>query len=267
MLKIVTSVKRFFATLLLLIFIAAATVGLYQLYVATFIPESDLIYQSISVALVIGFWATILLFIRRSRPLMERYLGEQATTILNIFVGSISIIIMVLAVLNALGASAQTLLTGAGFASITIGLIVSTFVGGVLAGALVYSTHRFRVGDTVIVNNVPGTITELTALVTRVTTDVGYITIPNSAISSGGVVVTKVHDFDASFPSRLPYAEGERVITTYMGASEGTVKQVTALRTTIVLDSGRELTLLNSSVLSGLVAVAKLSGQPKDAKQ
>jgi len=53
---------------------------------------------------------------------------------------------------------------------------------------------------------------------------------------------------------------GDRVITSYM-VGEGTVKSLTALRTVILLDSGREITLLNSSVLSGGVAVAKLSGQ------
>ena len=60
------------------------------------------------------------------------------------------------AVLGALDVSPQSLLTGAGFASITIGLIISTFVGSLLAGALVFTTHKLRVGDTVIVNNVPG---------------------------------------------------------------------------------------------------------------
>jgi small-conductance mechanosensitive channel len=259
-LKVVNSIKRFFTILILLIAVAIVTVVLYRLYVAAPITEHAIIYESIGIAIIIGFWAAIFTFIRRSRPLMEHYLGEQATTILNIFLGAITIIVMVLAVLNTLGASAQTLLTGAGFASITIGLIISTFVGGLLAGALVFSTHRFRVGDTVIVNNIPGTVTELTALVTRITTDTGLITIPNSAISSGGVVITKVHKFDPNFQSRLPYVGGDRVITSYM-VGEGTVKSLTALRTVILLDSGREITLLNSSVLSGGVAVAKLSGQ------
>jgi small-conductance mechanosensitive channel len=41
--------------------------------------------------------------------------------------------------------------------------------------------------------------------------------------------------------------------------SEGTVTQLTALRTIIQLDTGREITLLNSSVMSGAVAVAKIT--------
>jgi small-conductance mechanosensitive channel len=260
--SIITSIKRFVVILAILILLAILTNGLYQLYVAKPISEHDLANQIVSIGIITTFSVGILLFIRRSRPIMERQLGEQATTILNIFIMSIAIIIMVLAVLNVLGVSAQTLITGAGFASITIGLIVSTFVGGILAGALVFATHKIRVGDTVIINNIPGTVTEISGLVTRIVTDTGYITIPNSAISSGGVVVTRVHKVENTYQSRLPYEEGDRVITSYM-AGEGAVKQLTALRTTILLDSGKEITLLNSSVLSGAVAVAKISTPPK----
>jgi len=102
---------------------------------------------------------------------------------------------MIFAVLNAVGVSPQALLTGAGFASITIGLVVSTFVGGILAGALVFATHKLRVGDSVVVNNVPSTVLELTALVTRIRTDTGIMTIPNSAISSGAIVITKLQKY------------------------------------------------------------------------
>ena len=54
---------------------------------------------------------------------------------------------------------------------------------------------------------------------------------------------------------------GDRVITAYM-AGEGMVKQITALRTVIELDTGREITLLNSSILSGTVGVARITGSP-----
>ena len=104
---------------------------------------------------------------------MSRLIGEQAATILQLVMASIAVLFIVFAVLGALDASPQSLLTGAGFASITIGLIISTFVGSLLAGALVFTTHKLRVGDTVIVNNVPGSVIELTPLVTRVRTDTG----------------------------------------------------------------------------------------------
>ncbi len=254
----VNSIKRFAVGLVLLTCLAAITIVLYSLYVAAPISEQDIVIQTIGVAIIIGFWATILVFIRRSKPIMARHLGEQPATILQIFLASIAVIIMVLVVLNELGASPEALVTGAGFASITIGLVVSTFVGGILAGALVFATHKLRVGDTVVINNVPGTVIELTALVTRIRSDLGIMTIPNSAISSGTIVITKLQKYEFIPQRRLPYQPGDRVVTTYM-PGEGTVKELTALRTVISLDSGREITLLNSSILSGSVAIAKIT--------
>jgi hypothetical protein len=40
---------------------------------------------------------------------------------------------------------------------------------------------------------------------------------------------------------------------------EGTVKEITPLHTRVLLDSGRELLFLNSSVLAGTVAVGKIT--------
>ena len=48
------------------------------------------------------------------------------------------------------------------------------------------------------------------------------------------------------------------MITTYMN-EEGLVKELTPLHTTILLDSGKELTFLNNSVLSGAVAIARVT--------
>jgi small-conductance mechanosensitive channel len=197
---------------------------------------------------------------------MTARVGTQATMVLQYFMGAISILIMSLGVLQTLGVSPETLLAGAGIVSITVGLIVSTFIGGILAGALVFTSHQFRVGDTVLVNNIPGRVTDMTALVTRIRTDVGQISIPNSAIASGAVIITTVQKYqtEVKSQSRLPYSAGDRVITTFMN-EQGLVKELTPLRTTILLDSGKELTMLNNSILSGAVAVAKVT-QNKDTQ-
>jgi small-conductance mechanosensitive channel len=152
-------------------------------------------------------------------------------------------------------------LASAGIISVTAGLVISTFVGGLLSGFLVFTTFQFKEGDNVIVNNIPGKVTEMTALVMRIQTDVGQITLPNSAIASGGVIVTAVGQYQPSKVSRLPYSLGDRVITSYMN-EQGIVKEITALQTVIHLDSGKEITFLNSSVLSGGVPVAKITQPP-----
>ncbi len=256
-----TSLRKFAAGLALLTILAAVTVLLFSVLVV--VGQRNLIYSIAQIALIVGFWGLILLFIRRSKPAVARHLGDQPATILEVFLGSIAVLIMFFVILEAVGVDPQSLLTGAGFATITIGLIISTFVGGILAGALVFATHTYRVGDSVVVNNVPGTVTELTALVTRIRTDLGVMTIPNSAISSGSIVITRLHKMERIPQQRLPYNVGDRVVTTYLTGGQGAVKELTALRTVIAFDSGLEVTFLNSSVLTGTIAVAKVTGQSK----
>jgi small conductance mechanosensitive channel len=111
---------------------------------------------------------------------------------------------MVLASLDIFQVSSTTLLLGGGIASIVIGLVISTFVGNILAGTLVLMTHPFKVGDTVTVNNVPGKVEEITAMVTRIKNDIGgLIIIPNTAMVQGGVIVTAIpppiHLYEADF--------------------------------------------------------------------
>ncbi|HVP16544.1 MAG TPA: hypothetical protein VMT42_04185 [candidate division Zixibacteria bacterium] len=81
---------------------------------------------------------------------------------------------------------------------------------------------------------------------------------PNTAIVQGGVIVTTFPASEAIVRSRLPYSQGDGVCTTYMN-EQGVVRELTPFCTRIRLDSGKELTFLNSSVLTGSVAVAKIS--------
>jgi hypothetical protein len=98
----------------------------------------------------------------------------------------------------------------------------------------------------------------MTALVTKIRTDVGQMSVPNSAIASGAVMVVAVHKHEVKSLSRLPYALGDRVVSTYMNET-GTVKELTPFHTVVMLDSGKELTFLNNSVLSGAVAIARIA--------
>jgi small-conductance mechanosensitive channel len=111
-----------------------------------------------------------------------------------------------------------------------------------------------------MVNNIPGRITQITALATRIRTDIGDVAIPNSAVASGSVIITRIHPHEAAALSRLPYARGDRIVTTYI-EGEGTVKEITPIHTKILLDSGRKLLFLNSNILTGTVAVARISHQ------
>lgn len=253
----VNSFKKFSIILVFLIVLSLSTVYLFDQFVATPINVFTFSRETFRIILIVGFWLIILLFLQRAKPFMTVRIGAPAATVLQFAIGAIAVLVMSFGVLHTLGVSPESLLTGAGIATITIGLIISTFVGGILAGALVFTTHSFRVGDDVLVNNIPGRITDMTVIVTKIATDVGQMSIPNSAIASGAVIMIHIHQHEVKSPSRLPYAVGDRVVSTFMN-EEGVVKELTPLHTVIALNSGRELTLLNNSVLSGGVTIAKI---------
>ena len=257
MADLISSFKKFAIVLAFLTILGFSTVYLFDLFVAAPINVFAFSRETFRIILIVGFWLIILLFLRRAKPFMTSRVGAQAATLLQFSIGAVGVLVMSFGVLHTLGVSPESLLAGAGIATITIGLIVSTFVGGVFSGALVFTTHSFKVGDLVLVNNIPGRILDMTALVTKIETDVGLMSIPNSAIASGAVLLMAVHKHDIKSLNRLPYVAGDRVVSTYMN-EEGVVQELTPLHTVIALDSGKELTYLNTSVLSGAIAVAKI---------
>ena len=257
------SFKKFSIFLTFLVVLGVSTIYIYDLFIAATINIPSFLTQTFRI-IILGFWLTVILLLRQAKSFMTTRIGNQAATVLQFLMGAIAVIVMSFGVLHTLGVSPETLLTGAGIISITMGLVISTFVGGILAGALVFTTHRFKVGDTVLVNNIPGKVTDITAIVTIISTDIGQISIPNSAIASGAVIITAVHKYEAKYESRLPYSIGDRVVTSFMNEG-GVVEELNPLRTKILLDSGKELTFLNSSIISGIIAIAKVT-QTKTAQ-
>ena len=178
---------------------------------------------------------------------------------------TVATLFLTFGILSIIEVSATDLLTGAGIISITAGLVISTFVGSLLSGFLVFTNYNFRVGDNVIVNSTPGKIIEMSALVMRIQTDIGQITIPNSAISTGGVIITVIRQSDMLKESRLSYSVGDRVITSFMN-EQGVVKELTPFHTIVQLDSGKEIRYLNSSILAGTLVIAKISPASDQSK-
>ncbi len=257
-----TSLKKLVAFLILIVILAISTLLLFELLVARPINLPTFLKELVQIAIVFTFALPAIFFLRRVKPLLTPRIGLQAATIFQFVLLSIAVLIMFFSVLDIFGVAVSTLLTSAGIISITVGLIISTFVGGLLSGALVFTTYQFKIGDDVMVNNIPGRVTDMTAFVMRIRTDVGQISIPNSAIASGGVIITAIRKPEPTQESRLHYTVGDRVITSYMN-EQGTIKEVTAFHTTVSLDSGREITFLNNSVLSGTVAIAKVTQTSK----
>jgi small-conductance mechanosensitive channel len=258
MTRVIPSLQRLVFYLTITLILTIVILFVFHQFIAEPISFSKLFEQAIDVIIIILAWFAAVVIIRRFKPYMAQRVGEQASTIVQYVILAITTLILMFYLLVTIHVSATELLTGAGIISITAGLVISTFVGSILSGFLVFTNYKYRVGDNVMINNVPGKVTEMTALIMRIQTDVGQITIPNSAIASGGVIITCIRDFEVLKESRLHYKLGDRVVSSFMN-EQGIIRQITPYYTIIQLDSGKEITLLNNSILSGAVVIAKIT--------
>jgi len=259
MARVIPSLERLFFFLVILIIISIGTIIVFTTFIDKTISLPMLIDQTAKIVVTIVFSVAAIVFIRYFKPLVTQKIGIQPATILQYILFTITILVTGFVILDVLGTSPSALLTSAGIISITAGLVISTFVGSLLSGFLVFTTYQFKVGDNIMVNNIPGKITQMTALVMRIQTDVGNISVPNSAIASGGVIITSVHEFEVpSMQGRIHYKVGDHVITSFMN-EQGIIKELTAFQTIIQLNSGKEITYLNNSILSGAVTIAKIT--------
>jgi small-conductance mechanosensitive channel len=239
-------------------------VYLFDQLVAGQMGFTGVLRQAGRILIVVVFGLVAIIIIRRLKPLLSKHIGVHGATVLRNLLILVACIIMIFTILNILQVSPSSLLIGGGIVSIVFSLVISTTIGDLLAGTFVLMTRPYEVGDTVLINNIPCKVEEITSLVTKVKNDFGgRMTIPNSAIMQGSVIVTSFSDHDTGMVSRLPYAEGDRIYTTYLN-QEGVVSEITPFRTRILLDSGKELTFLNTSVLIGNVAVARIRNKQKN---
>ncbi len=262
MAKVIPSLQRLLIYLIVTLVLTIAVLYLFNQFIEpTPISFSRIVGEAVNIIIIVGFSLAAIAIIRRFRPFVAQRMGAQPSTIIYYVMLVIATLFTTFGILDTIGVRSTDLLTGAGIISITAGLVISTFVGSILSGFLVFTNYRFKVGDSVMVNNIPGKVVEMSALVMRIQTDVGHVTIPNSAIASGGVIITAIHQNETIKESRLHYSVGDRVLTSFMN-EQGTVKEITPFNTTILLDSGKEVTFLNNSILSGGVVIAKITSPP-----
>ncbi len=263
--KVIPSLQRLVIYLIITLILTVASLYIFNQFIEPKpISFSQTLGEASRIIIIIAFLSAAIAIIRRFRPFMCQRMGTQVSAIIYYVMIIIGLLFATFGILETVGVHSSDLLTGAGIISITAGLVISTFVGSILSGFLVFANYKFNVGQSVMVNNIPGKVIEMSALVMRIQTDVGQITIPNSAIASGGVIITAIRESERLKETRLHYDVGDRVLTTYMN-EQGTVKKITAFNTVIQLDSGKEITYLNNSILSGGVVLAKVTQPPSQS--
>lgn len=82
-----------------------------------------------------------------------------------------------------------SLLVGAGFLGIIVGMAARQTLGSVLAGFVLMLSRPFEIGDWIVVGDYEGTVTDITIVDTRIQTfDGEFVILPNDQISGGTLV-------------------------------------------------------------------------------
>jgi len=81
-----------------------------------------------------------------------------------------------------------SLLVGAGFLGVVVGMAARQTLGAVLAGFVIMFSKPFEVGDWVVIGEDEGTVTEITIVNTRIQSfDGEYVMVPNDMVTSNSV--------------------------------------------------------------------------------
>ena len=95
----------------------------------------------------------------------------------------------VLAVVGLFTDNVGSLLVGAGFLGIVVGMAARQTLGAILAGFVLMFSRPFEVGDWVEVGDHEGTVTEISIMSTRLRSfDGEVITLPNDDVRSGSII-------------------------------------------------------------------------------
>ncbi|OYR75382.1 mechanosensitive ion channel family protein [Halorubrum ezzemoulense] len=95
----------------------------------------------------------------------------------------------VLAVVGLFTDNVGSLLVGAGFLGIVVGMAARQTLGAILAGFVLMFSRPFEVGDWVEIGDHEGTVTEISIMSTRLRSfDGEVITMPNDEVRSGSIV-------------------------------------------------------------------------------
>jgi small-conductance mechanosensitive channel len=218
--------------------------------------------QTTQVCVTLLAGGLVMALIRRSSKHIRESTGPYAASVFSYVLVILTFFAVILAVLDIFDVPASSLVLGGSFGAIIVGLAVSTLFGNIFSGALMLITKPVVVGDEVLVNNTPGRIEAISTVFTRIQNESGTETIvPNTAIISGAVTLTKVPPISTT-TSRLPFTVGDMVYTSYVGG-EGTVKGVSTLYTTVLLDGGKEVRIPNSGIMTGAIHVALVNSAPE----
>ncbi len=142
------------------------------------------------VAVFLFFWFLARLTKRILRRVFERADTDPALVNMVLpLVRAAFLAIGVLAAVEQMGVNVGSLLAGVGIAGLAIGLAAQETLANLLAGFLLLWDRPFRIGDSVTVGGVFGTVTDVGLRSTRLRTlEQREVTIPNKEVAQGHVI-------------------------------------------------------------------------------
>ena len=136
----------------------------------------------------------------RKRNLVDETLSRLLSHIIKALIYIIGLLLIISSI-PPLQSVSIAILTGAGIASIVIGMAAQNTLGNIISGISLAIFKPFRVGDYVTINNEYGKITDLGLRHTIITTwDNRRLIIPNSNVSEEAIINWSIEDSTILWP-------------------------------------------------------------------
>ncbi|MCQ2796996.1 MAG: mechanosensitive ion channel family protein [Bacilli bacterium] len=143
------------------------------------VPDAAIILRVASILIVLMTLSnTIRFVIYVSTPYVKR---KALMSLLSSFVKYLAAVIVIFAVLGALGVDGVTLLASAGIISIIVGLGVQPLIEDVIAGIFIVFEKLFDVGDIIVIDDFRGTVTEIGIRTTQLVDTGGNVKVINNS--------------------------------------------------------------------------------------
>ncbi len=199
--------------ILITVIILAALTYVIAFLSDLFLPKYKMYISDVSSAVIVGLggYVIVKLLLDIISPYLFSRMDQGVAHVARLAVSAILYVVVVLAVLSALGVNLTGVALGGTVAGIAIGLAAQNIFSNVLAGFMVSSSKTLKPGDSVILNSwiwgspIIGEVVNVSLLFTEVKTLNGnLIKVPNSAFL-GNTIFTKLsqEEGDLEYPLQV----------------------------------------------------------------
>jgi small conductance mechanosensitive channel len=161
--------------------------------------ETLIVQIAVAVVLLILGWAIARDVGRALGPSLLRRLDPATAGTVGFLIRLGTLALALLVALDVAGLKASTLLAGAAFTAVILGLAAQQTLGNLIAGTVLLSARPFRVGDRVrlqggpLAGRIEGVVGSLGLLYTTFVADDDSILVPNSVVLNVAVAVREDH--------------------------------------------------------------------------